>query len=105
VWTVSDGFTILPENGREDFYYLSTVNAVSDNGHIAVGALTAASRGPGDPPDVGFVWTAESGLVLVNDLIGGANPDYWSADQVSSNGNRVMVRETVHGATSTTHSN
>jgi len=91
VWTLSDGFTILPENGHEDFYYYSTVNAVSDNGHVAVGALTAASRGPGDPLDVGFVWTAESGLVLVNDLIGGANPDYWSADQVSSDGNRVMV--------------
>ncbi len=91
VWTDGGGYTILPENGHEDFYYYSTVNAISNNGHVAAGALTAASRQPGDPPDVGFVWTAETGLVLVNDIIGEQNPDYWSADQVSSDGNRVLV--------------
>ena len=91
VWTASGGFTILPENGHEDFYDVSAVNAVSENGRVVVGALTSSSRTEGDPLDVGFVWSADSGLVLVNDLIGGTNPDYWSADQVSSDGNRVMV--------------
>jgi hypothetical protein len=92
VWTLSNGFTILPENGHEDFYYYSTVNAVSDGGRVAVGALTAASRGPGDPPDLGFVWTADLGMFFIDDLIiGQPNPDYVSADQVSSDGNRVMV--------------
>src|SRR6266487_1895579 len=92
VWTASDGFTILPENGHEDFYDRSTANAVSDNGRVVVGALTACSRSDGDPPDVGFVWSADTGLTLVDDLIPDQpNPDYWSADQVSSDGNRVMV--------------
>jgi hypothetical protein len=91
-WTASGGFTILPENGHEDFYDRSTVNAVSDNGRVVVGALTACSRSEGDPPDVGFVWSADTGLTLVDDLIlDQPNPDYWSADQVSSDGNRVMV--------------
>jgi Kelch motif/Galactose oxidase, central domain len=92
VWTLSNGFAILPENGHEDFYYYSTVNAVSDGGRVAVGALTAASRGPGDPPDLGFVWTADLGMFFIDDLlVGQPNPDYPSADQVSSDGNRVMV--------------
>jgi hypothetical protein len=92
VWTLSNGFTVLPENGQEDFYYYSTVNAVSDGGRVAVGALTAASRGPGDPPDLGFVWTADLGMFFIDDLIvGQPNPDYGSADQVSGVGNRVMV--------------
>lgn len=91
VWT-SGAFTILPENGHETFYDRSTVNAVSDNGRVVVGALTACSRTEGDPPDVGFVWTADTGLTLVNDLVTDQqNPDYWSADQVSSDGNRIMV--------------
>jgi Kelch motif/Galactose oxidase, central domain len=91
VWTASNGFTILPENGHEDFYDLSTVTAVSDNGRVVVGALTACTRHQGDPPDVGFVWSADTGVTLINDIIGQPNPDYWSADQVSSDGNRVMV--------------
>jgi hypothetical protein len=92
VWTLSNGFTVLPENGQEDFYYYSTVNAISDGGRVAVGALTAASRGPGDPPDLGFVWTADLGMFFIDDLIvGQPNPDYGSADQVSGVGNRVIV--------------
>ncbi len=92
MWKISNGFTLLPENGHEDFYYYSTVNAVSDDGRVAVGALTAASRGPGDPLDLGFIWTADLGMFFIDDLlIGQPNPDYPSADQVSSDGNRVMV--------------
>ena len=92
MWTVSNGFTILPENSHEDFYYYSAVNALSDGGRVAVGALTAASRGPGDPPDLGFIWTADLGMFFIDDLIiGQPNPDYVSADHVSSDGNHVMV--------------
>jgi len=92
VWTISNGFTVLPENGQADFYYFSTVSAISDGGRVAVGALTAASRGPGDPPDLGFVWTADLGMFFIDDLlVGQPNPDYPSADQVSSDGNRIMV--------------
>jgi Galactose oxidase, central domain/Kelch motif len=92
VWTISNGFTVLPENGHEDFYYFSTVNAVSDGGRIAVGSLIAASRGPGDPPDLGFVWRADLGMFFIDDLIvGQPNPDYPSADQVNIDGNRIMV--------------
>src|SRR5438876_285848 len=91
VWTASGGFTILPENGHEDFYDLSTVTAVSDNGRVVVGALSASVRGDGDPPDVGFVWSVDTGLTLIDDIIGLPNPDYSSTDQVSSDGNRVMV--------------
>src|SRR6266550_950970 len=92
VWTMSNGFTILPENGHEDFYYFSTVNAVSDGGLVAVGALTAASRGPGDPPDLNFIWTADLGMFFIDDLlVGQPNSDYPSTDQVSSDGDRVMV--------------
>src|SRR5207244_12569448 len=82
----------LPENGHQDFYDLSTVTAVSDNGRVVVGALSASIRGDGDPPDVGFVWSADTGLTLINDIIiDQPNPDYSSTDQVSSDGNRVMV--------------
>src|SRR5438309_6693659 len=91
VWTASGGFTILPENGHQDFYDLSTVTAVSDNGRVVAGALRASTRTDGDPPDVGFLWSADTGLTLINDIIGQPNPDYSSTDQVSSDGNRVMV--------------
>lgn len=93
VWTLSSGFTILPKLGLDDYYSLSTVSDVSDRGRVAVGKLV-----PGSPtknqPAVGFVWTAASGLVLVNDLIaatGQPNPDYESATFVSSDGTRVLV--------------
>src|SRR5207249_2301301 len=90
VWTASGGFTILPENGHQDFYDLSTVTAVSDNGRVVVGALRASTRTDGDPPDVGFGWSADTGLTLITDIICQPNPDYSSTDQVSSDGHRVM---------------
>lgn len=89
VWTVSNGFTILPQLGRA----YCTVNDVSDDGRVAVGDLIP-SGGQNTPPAVGFVWTADSGLVQVNDLMaarGETNPDYYSATFVSRDGNRVLV--------------
>ncbi len=94
VWTVRDGFTILPEGGLGQFYDLSTVNDISDGGRVAVGALTASGRSEGDPPDRGFIWTASSGMVFVNDLMaayGQHDSDYWEATFVSRDGNRVLV--------------
>jgi hypothetical protein len=94
VWSRTDGFTILPENGLEDAYNTSTVLDVSEGGRVAVGQLSACVVGPGSPPQVGFVWRAESGLVLVNELMtafGQPDPDYYSATDVSRDGNRILV--------------
>jgi hypothetical protein len=94
VWTQQGGFTILPENGLEQTYDRSTVNDVSDGGRVAVGELAISVRSDTSPRQVGFAWSAASGLVLVNDLvarIGQSDPDYWTADRVSGNGGRVLV--------------
>lgn len=94
VWTAADGFTILPENGLEHYYDRSTVNDVSDGGSVAVGELTPSVRTDGSPRQLGFAWTPKAGLLLVNELmagIGQPDPDYWSADSVSSYGTRILV--------------
>jgi uncharacterized membrane protein len=94
VWTRSGGFTILPENGHEDTYNNSAVLDVSDGGRVAVGQLSTCEVTPDSPPQLGFVWTAGSGLVLVNDLMaafGQHDPHYYLATDVSRDGNRVLV--------------
>jgi hypothetical protein len=94
VWTRRDGFTILPENGLEEVYNTSAVEDVSDDGRVAVRHLSTCVVGPGSPPQVGFVWTAESGLTLVDDLMaafGQPDPHYYTATDVSRDGNRVFV--------------
>ena len=94
VWTRRNGFTILPENGLEEAYNTSAVQDVSDDGRVAVGQLSTCEVGPGSPPQVGFVWTADSGLVLVDDLMaafGQPDPHYYIATDVSRDGNRVLV--------------
>jgi len=94
VWSRYNGFTILPENGHEDAYNTSTVLDVSDDGRVAVGQLSACVVGPGTPPQVGVVWRPDSGLVLVNTLMaafGQPDPHYYSATDVSRDGNRVLV--------------
>jgi hypothetical protein len=94
VWTRGSGFTIIPENGQEGTYNNSAVLDVSDDGRVGVGQLSTCEVGPGSPPPVGFVWSAETGLVLVNDLMAGfgqPDPDYYIATDVSRNGNRVLV--------------
>jgi uncharacterized membrane protein len=92
VWTRSGGFTILPEN--EQTYNNSAVLDVSDDGRVAVGQLSTCLVEPNSPPQVAFVWTANSGLVLVNDLMaahGQPDPHYYLATDVSRDGNRVLV--------------
>jgi hypothetical protein len=94
VWTRQSGFTILPENGLEEAYNMSTVQDVSDDGRVAVGELTTCVVGPGSPPHVGFVWTAESGLTLIDHLMaafGQPDPHYYTATDVSRDGSRVLV--------------
>jgi len=94
VWTRSNGFTILPENGLEDAYNTSTVQDVSDNGRVAVGQLSTCVVGPGSPPQVGFVWRADAGLVFVDDLMaafGEPDPHYFTATDTSRDGNRVLA--------------
>jgi hypothetical protein len=93
VWTSRGGFTILPENGH-DTYNTSAVQDVSDNGRVAVGQLSTCVVGPDSPPQRAFVWTAASGLVLVDDLMaayGQPDPHYYLATDVSRDGNRVLV--------------
>lgn len=93
VWTLNNGFAILPKLGLDDYYHFSTVTDVSDDGQVAVGQLTPAVRWDGSPRAVGFVWTKELGLVLVNDLLKPFqnDPDYWAASRVSRDGKRIFV--------------
>jgi hypothetical protein len=94
VWTRSGGFTILPENGHENTYNNSVVLDVSDVGRVAVGQLSTCEVTPNSPPQLGFLWTVNSGLVLVDDLMaahGQPDPHYYLATDVSRNGNRVLV--------------
>ena len=94
VWSRRNGFTILPENGLEEAYNTSAVLDVSDDGEVAVGQLSTCVIGPGSPPQIGFVWRADSGLVLVNNLMaafGQPDPHYYTATDVSRDGNRVLV--------------
>jgi len=94
VWTGSGGFTILPENGHEDTYNNSALLDVSDGGRVAVGQLSTCEVHQGSPPQQAFVWSAASGLVLVDDLMaayGQPDPHYYLATDVSRNGNRVLV--------------
>jgi uncharacterized membrane protein len=94
VWTRSGGFTVLSENGQENAYNTSAVQDVSDDGRVAVGQFATCLVGPDSPPQLGFAWTANSGIVLVNDLMaayGQPDPHYYLATDVSRNGNRVLV--------------
>ena len=94
VWTRHNGFTILPQNGHEDTYNTSAVEDVSDGGSVAVGQLSTCEVDPGSPPQVGFVWRADSGLMLVDDLMaafGQPDPHYYTVTDTSRDGNRVLA--------------
>ena len=94
VWTRHNGFRILPENGLDEAYNTSAVQDVSDDGRVAVGQLSTCVVGPSSPPQVGFVWRADSGLVLVNHLMaafGQPDPHYYAATDVSRDGDRVLA--------------
>jgi uncharacterized membrane protein len=94
VWTRRNGFTILPENGLDQGYNTSSVQDVSDDGRVAVGQLSTCEVTPNSPPQLAFVWTGDSGLVLVNNLMaafGQPHPDYYTATDLSRDGNSVLV--------------
>lgn len=99
VWTVQDGFTILPETpevaqNRDTYGDGSTVNAVADGGRVAVGDMTPRESINGFPREDGFIWSPDSGLITADDLMtsfGQPNPDYFSAGFVSPNGSQVLV--------------
>lgn len=94
VWTRRNGFMILPQNGLEDSHNTSAVQDVSDGGRVAVGQLSTCLVGPDSPPQLAFVWTADSGMVFVNDLMaafGQPDPQYYISTDVSRDGSRVLV--------------
>jgi len=94
VWTSGNGFTILPENGLKQTYNTSAVEDVSDGGRVAAGQLSTCVVGPDSPPQLAFVWSADSGMVFVNKLMaafGQPDPHYYIATDVSRDGNRILV--------------
>lgn len=94
VWTHSNGFTILPQNGLEGSYNTSTVQDLSDGGLVAVGQLSTCQVTPNSPPQLAFVWTAASGMAFINDLMrafGQPDPHYYTATDVSRNGSRILA--------------
>jgi uncharacterized membrane protein len=94
VWSRSNGFTILSENGLEASYDTSTVQDISDDGRVAVGQLSNCIVTPTSPPQLAFVWTAASGMVFVDELMvayGQAAASYYSSTDVSRDGNRVLA--------------
>jgi len=94
VWTSGNGFTILPENGLKQTYNTSAVEDVSDGGRVAAGQLSTCVVGPDSPPQLAFVWSADSGMVFVNKLMaafGQPDPHYYFATDVSRDGNRILV--------------
>jgi len=94
LWTRSGGFTVIPENGREQDYDLSEALDVSDDGTAVVGALQASVVSNGDPAPRGFLWTPGQGLILVDDLLtdfGFANPRIFQVSAISGNGRRILA--------------
>jgi uncharacterized membrane protein len=94
VWTLDGGFTILPELGRESDYDLSEALGVSADGRSVVGAIQASVVSNGDPPARGFLWTADGGLVVLDDLLsaaGFADAGIFTAGAISSDGRRILA--------------
>jgi uncharacterized membrane protein len=97
LWTLSGGFTVIPENGREQDYDLSEALDVSDDGTAVVGALQATVVSNGDPAPRGFLWTPDGGLVFLDDLLtafGFANPGVYQASAISGDGRRILAAGT-----------
>jgi uncharacterized membrane protein len=94
LWTRTGGFTVIPENGREQDYDLSEALDVSDDGTVVVGALQATVVSNGDPAPRGFLWTPGQGLILLDDLLtefGFANPSIYQVSAISGDGRRVLA--------------
>lgn len=94
VWTLADGFVVLPELGNEAYYDRSVAYDVSDDGNVVVGTLQASVQSPGDPVPVGFVWIRGEGLFPVDDLFtasGLAPLGIFDARVVSGDGTRFLA--------------
>jgi probable HAF family extracellular repeat protein len=94
VWTLSDGFTVLPEDGRELDYDLSEARDVSDDGAVVVGALRASVISNGEPPTRGFLWTAEHGMSFIEDLLtegGFTNQGIFEVSALAGDGKRILA--------------
>lgn len=94
VWTLDEGFVVIPENGRELDYDASEAWDVSDDGDSVVGYLGATVVSNGDPPTLAFLWRRSTGLLLINDLMangGFVSPDFYFATAISGDGLRILV--------------
>jgi uncharacterized membrane protein len=107
LWTAAGGFTVLDELGREDDYDLSEAHDVSDDGTEVVGALNASVVSNGDPPPIGFLWTAATGtqdLELLVQAAGLPPRGIFDAFGISGDGEVIAatgtVRPTIHDTTS-----
>jgi probable HAF family extracellular repeat protein len=97
LWTLADGFTVLPEAGREQAYDTSEALDVSDDGAIVVGALQASMVTNGDPPMRGFLWTRATGMIFIEDLLTGAgfaNQGIYRVSTISGDGKRILATGT-----------
>ncbi len=94
VWTMSGGFTVIPELGREQDYDRSEALSVSADGNAVVGALQASVQSDAGPKPLGFLWTPATGLLPIDDLLtaaGYANPGIYQASAISGDGRRILA--------------
>ena len=94
VWRLGDGFTVIPELGRDEDYDLSQAVDVSDDGNTVIGTIQNTVVSNGDPPTTAFVWTPEEGTVAINDLLadfGIADPDFFIGIAVSGDGRKIVA--------------
>ena len=68
IWTLADGFVIIPEQGLEQEYDLSEAKDVSDDGNVVIGRFRS-SNGTSGPPTLAFMWIRGIGVVLFDDLL------------------------------------
>jgi uncharacterized membrane protein len=94
VWTLAGGFTVLPENGREQDYDMSEAVDVSDDGAVVVGSLQSSVVFNGDPPMRGFLWTSSDGMIFIDDLLtasGFPNAGIYNVPAISGDGSRILA--------------
>lgn len=99
VWSERDGFTVLPEAEPLAEYDRSRAVDVSDDGRVVIGEFDQSVRGPGDPPNLAFVWRGGPRAVPVNELLqeaGVEDPDFWDAITISRDGSWLLTGGTGH---------
>jgi hypothetical protein len=106
LWTEWGGYTVLPELDQPA-YDMSEALDVSDDGTVVVGALQSSVYGPGSQLAYGFYWSERTGLVLINDMLVGWQPDppdYYSASSISGDGLRFLATGNPPSGTHDTNS-